>query len=142
MKNDKVTIKIPRRIYMKIQHIVDGDSGSIPVVLWLRKGGASANGANRRLTVALSSTGTTSGPIGSLISVPVRLTGTPTEFTFNIPVARDVALSTGSAIVLAVTNVTAGNNRRRVRVFPYTSGGVSTVDLFAENRGEFLPEDV
>ena len=27
MKNDKVTIKIPRRIYSKIQHIVDGDSG-------------------------------------------------------------------------------------------------------------------
>ena len=27
MKNDKVTIKIPRRIYIKIQHIVDGDSG-------------------------------------------------------------------------------------------------------------------
>ncbi len=27
MKNEKVTIKIPRRIYMKIQHIVDGGSG-------------------------------------------------------------------------------------------------------------------
>lgn len=108
-------------------------AGSIPVTLWISKGGSSASFVQRQLTVSLNSIGGTTGPIGG----PVVLTfaappnTAPAQFVFNIPLPADMMLTAGSQITLSVQNTTpgGGSGTRRTRVFPVSGGNNSRVDL-------------
>ncbi len=82
--------------------VIDGDVGNIPVELILRKGGTSGSFVSRSVQVALS---TSLGVIGSQTR-NILLNGTPTAFTFSIPIAGDINLPALSTISLTVTNVT------------------------------------
>ncbi len=101
-------------------------SGVVPVTLWLSKAGSGGSAAQRTVTVSLASIGTTTGPIGTPVSLTIAAppSTTPAEFRFDVPLAADVTLGAGSQVVLTVANA---NNR--TRVFPVGPGGNSRVDL-------------
>ncbi len=110
---------------------LDIDSGSIPVTLYVSKGGASNSLQSRTIQVALDTVGGTTGPLGT----PVTLTfgapsrNSPTPVVFNIPVASPVNLATGTQIRITVTNQTPGGGNRRLRVFPVSAGNFSRAEL-------------
>lgn len=108
--------------------IVDGNVPNIPVVLILRKGGTSGSFVSRTVQVTLS---TSLGVIGTNTQT-LALNGTPTPFTFPVPIAADIPLPSGSTINLTVTNVTPGGGNRTFRVFPVSGGVNSRVDLTSE----------
>ncbi len=106
---------------------------SIPVTLWVSKGGATGGSPQRTVTVSLSSIGTTSGPIGTPVTQTFAAPPSvnPLSVLFNIPLPSNITLSAGSQIVLTVTNITPGGGSRRVRVFPIGTTDNSRIDLNA-----------
>lgn len=108
--------------------IIDGNVGTIPVVLLLRKGGTSSSFVNRTIQVTLT---TSLGVTGSFTQT-VALNGTPTVHTFPIPIAADINLPAGSTISATVTNVTPVTGNAAFRVFPVSGGNNSRVELTAE----------
>ena len=107
--------------------IIDGDSGTIPVELILDRCNSCGNAA-RSVQVTLS---TSLGTIGT-VTRNLSLNGTPTPFTFLVPISGDIALPSGSTISLTVTNVTPGSGGRRINVYPDDSGSNSRVELTSE----------
>lgn len=108
--------------------IIDSNFNTVPVVLLLRKGGASASFVNRTIQVTLA---TSAGAIGTFTQ-SVALNGTPTAITFPVPIAADVPLAAGSTISMTVTNVTPGTSNATFRVFPVSGGNNSRVELTSE----------
>jgi len=90
-------------------------AGTIPVRLWMYR---NSNGSSRSVTVSLASTGTTTGAIGTAVTLnPLTLpTSAATEVVFSIPLASPITLAAGSRIVVRVTNNTSASNRRVVVV--------------------------
>ena len=107
------------------------NNGSIPITLWLSKGGGGGGPVQRTLTVSLASIGTTIGPIGTPVTQTFAAppSRSPAQFVFNIPLAADLPLGTGSQIVLTLANSTSGGGNRRIRVFPIGTASNSRVDL-------------
>jgi hypothetical protein len=107
-------------------------AGSLPVRLWIER---TNQGSSRTVSVALTSTGATTGPIGTpqtqTFTIPPRAAGT-TEIVFNLNLATDLVLAAGSQINLIVTNETPTSNHR-IRVVPVYAGRFSTVDLNANS---------
>jgi len=100
--------------------IIDGSSGSIPVVLWLDESGRDSE---RDVRVELR--------IGAMVIGSDSQTidfDTPKECTFYIPVSGDIALSSGDAITLYIENETNRRNRRLV-VSPTSGSDHSRVDM-------------
>ena len=108
--------------------VIDGDVGTIPVDLILRKGGTSGSSVFRSIQVSLS---TTLGTIGSQTR-DLFLNGTETNYTFSIPIASDINLPVGSTIGLTVTNVTPVSGNATFRVFPVSGGNNSQIGLTSE----------
>ena len=108
--------------------VIDGDSGVIPVELILRKGGTSGSFVSRSVQVTLA---TSLGVIGSHTR-NISLNGTPTAFTFSVPIAADISLPATSTISLTVTNVTPGSSNSVFRVFPESGGNNSRIELTSE----------
>lgn len=108
--------------------IVDGNVPNVPVVLVLRKGGTSGSFVNRSIQVTLTST---AGFIGT-VTQNIALNGTPTPFTFPVPIAADIPLAAGSTISMTVTNVTPGTGNATFRVFPASGGVNSRVETTSE----------
>ena len=108
--------------------VIDGNVATIPTVLVLRKGGTSGSFVSRTIQVTLS---TSLGVIGTNTQT-VALNGTPTPFTFPVPIAADIPLPAGSIISATVTNVTPGPNNYAFRVFPVSGGINSRVELTSE----------
>ncbi len=108
--------------------VIDGDVGTIPVDLILRKGGTSGSSVNRSIQVTLS---TTLGVIGSQTRNLV-LNGTPTNHTFAVPIGGDINLLAGQTISLTVTNVTPVTGNATFRVFPESGGNNSQIGLTSE----------
>ena len=104
---------------------------SIPVTLWMSKGGSSGGSPQRTITVSLSSVGPSTGPIGTPVTQTFAAppSVTPASVLFNIPLPLNTTLLTGSQIVLTVTNVTPGGGNRRTRVFPIGTADNSRIDL-------------
>ena len=112
--------------------LVFGNGPTIPVTLWVSKGGNGGGLVTRRLTLTLDSIGTTSVTIGTLVnqsfSAPRR--STPADVTFDIPVTSPpVTLSPGSQIRLTLQNTTSGGGNRRIRLFPIGTISNSRVEL-------------
>ncbi|MDW3095749.1 MAG: DUF11 domain-containing protein [Gammaproteobacteria bacterium] len=107
--------------------IIDGDNGTIPVELILNRCNSCGN-ASRSVQVTLS---TSLGVIGT-VSRNLSLNGTPTSFTFLVPISGDISLPSGSTISLTVTNVTPGSGGRRIFVYPENGGSNSRVELTSE----------
>ncbi len=107
---------------------IDGNVGTIPVVLLLRKGGTSASFVNRTIQVTLN---TSLGVIGTFTQT-VALNGTPTAHTFPVPIAADINLPAGSTISATITNVSPGTGNAAFRVFPVSGGNNSRVELTSE----------
>ena len=107
---------------------IDGDSGTIPVELILRKGGTSSSSVSRSVQVTLA---TSLGVIGSQTR-NLSLNGTETAYTFSIPISGDINLPASSTISLTVTNVTPGSGNAAFRVFPEDSGNNSRIELTSE----------
>jgi uncharacterized repeat protein (TIGR01451 family) len=107
------------------------DSGTIPITLNVSKGGANGNLVTRRLTVALSATGASTGPIGTPVtqtfSAPSR--NSPATVVFNVPIAAPLTLLPGTQITLTLTNTTPGGGARLIRVFPVSGAVNSRIDL-------------
>ena len=107
------------------------NSGSIPVTLYVSKGGPSASLVSRTMQVVLDTVGTTTGPLGT----PVTLTfgapsnNAPIPVVFNIPLTAPVNLATGTQLRVTVTNQTPGGGNRRLRVFPVVGGNFSQLDM-------------
>lgn len=108
--------------------IIDGDSGSIPVELILRKGGTSNSSVTRTVQVELA---TSLGIIGSQTR-NLTLNGTATAYTFSIPISSDINLTSASSISLTVTNLTPGSSNSTFRVFPESGGNNSRIELTSE----------
>ncbi len=107
---------------------IDGDSGTIPVELILRKGGTSGSSVSRSVQVTLA---TSLGVIGTHTR-NLSLNGTPSPYTFSIPIAADINLPALSTISLTVTNVTPVSGNAAFRVFPESGGNNSRVELTSE----------
>lgn len=107
---------------------IDGNVATIPTILVLRKGGTSGSFVSRTIQVTLS---TSLGVIGTNTQT-IALNGTPTPFTFPVPIAADIPLPAGSTISATVTNVTPGPNNYTFRVFPVSGGVNSRVELTSE----------
>ena len=107
------------------------NSGSIPITLYVSKGGTSNPLRSRTIQVALDTVGGTAGPLGT----PVTLTfgapsrNAPIPVVFNIPVAAPVNLAAGTQIRVTVTNQTPGGGNRRLRVFPVSGGNFSRAEM-------------
>lgn len=101
-------------------------AGLHPVRLWIRR---NYYGSSRTLTVALASTGATSGPIGDPVTRTVSMWGT-TEIVFNVSLPSEVTLLPGSQITLTVTNNTS-SYYYSVYVYPSNEGANSRIDLNA-----------
>ncbi len=107
--------------------VIDGSNGTIPVELILDRCNSCGNAA-RSVEVTLS---TTLGTIGT-VTRNLSLDGTPTPFTFLVPISGDISLSPGSTISLTVTNVTPGGGGRRINVYPVDGGNNSRVELTSQ----------
>jgi hypothetical protein len=107
------------------------DAGSIPVTLFLSKGGSGGGAVTRTLTVALDTIGSMTGPLG----LPVTQTfsappsPSPAELTFNVPLTSASTLATGTQIRLTLINATSGGGGQTIRVFPTSSGQNSRIEM-------------
>ena len=111
---------------------IDGGIGvSIPVTLYVSKGGGSGGVVTRTLQVALDTIGATTGPLGAPVTLTfgAPVSSSPIPIVFNIPMAVPVSLATGTQIRMTVTNLTPGGGNRRVRVFPVSGGNFSRAEL-------------
>jgi len=105
-------------------------AGLHPVRLWISR---SRDGKSRTLTVALASTGATSGPIGDpvtrIFTIPSGPGGT-TEILFNVSLPSEITLLPGSRITLTVTNESSPH-KHSVTVHTSFEDDSSRVDLNA-----------
>jgi uncharacterized repeat protein (TIGR01451 family) len=107
------------------------DAGTIPVTLYVARNGRQFFG-QRRLQVALSATGSVSGPLGTPVTQQFSAPplGSATELTFNIPLSSVTTLPIGTQIALTLTNVTPGSGfPRLIYIEPSFSGNSSRIDL-------------
>jgi uncharacterized repeat protein (TIGR01451 family) len=105
-------------------------AGLHPVRLWISR---SRKGKSRTLTVALASTGVTSGPIGDPVTRSFTIShgrrGT-TQIIFNVSLPSEITLLPGSHITLTVTNESS-SDKDSVTVHPSFEDDRSRVDLNA-----------
>ncbi len=127
---DKTQPPVSWRLTPQLQDDLTIGSGSIPVSLYLSKGGANGNAVQRQIQVALSDS---SGPIGSTVTLTLAAppSSAPGLFVFNLPLASDRTVASGETITLTLTNVTPGGGTRRTRVFPVVGANFSRVDMNA-----------
>lgn len=100
--------------------VISGDSGAIPVELYLDTQPNLFDTGYRLITVTLSSSSGILGTIGPQWH-QLSLSG-PAPVTFNIPVAGDINLQPGDTLQLTVSNTTGGGNYR-LFVYPQSGGG-------------------
>jgi len=104
-------------------------AGLHPVRLWIQR---NTRGTSRTVTVVLSSTGATTASLGSVAQTFTIAANTPTEIIFNINLASETTLASGSQLVLTIAN-SSGRRNRRIFVIPVSSGSYSRIDLNASS---------
>lgn len=119
------------RLTPATQDLLTLTNGTIPVTLYVSKGGGGGNPVQRSLQVSLASTGAFTGPVGTPVTLAFAAppSSAPAPFVFNVPLPADLNLATGSQLTLTVTNVTSGGGNRRTRIFPTNGGNNSRIDL-------------
>lgn len=106
------------------------DAGNVPVTVYLSKGGGGGNSVQRELRVTLAANGTTLGTAQTQ-TFAAPPSSAPAALTFNIPLAAQTTLSSGTTLTLTAENLTPGGGTRRIRLFPVSGGNFSRIDLAA-----------
>ncbi len=140
---DKTQAPVTWRLTPEIQSSLSLDATSVPVTLYVSKGGGMGGSASRTLTASLATTGAAVGPLGTPVTQTFAAppSGSPIPITFNIPHAGVSNLPAATQINLTLTNTTPGMGNRRVRVFPLSGGNRSTIDLPALNVIDVVSSD-
>ncbi len=105
-------------------------AGSLPVTLYVSKGGGGGGSVQRTLTVAVAdSVGAVGAPVTLSFAAPPSTA--PAAVTFSLPLAAERLVTAGETLTLTATNVTPGGGNRRIRVFPISAGNFSRVEFDA-----------
>lgn len=127
---DKTQPPISWRLTPALRTDLTLDAGSIPITLFLSKGGGGGSAVQRELRVTLAVDGVTLGASQTQIFAAPP-SANPLELTFSVPLAAQQTLPAGSTLTLTLENLTAGGGNRRIRVFPTSGGQNSRIDLAA-----------
>ncbi len=127
---DKTQTPVTWRLSPALRSDLTLDAGTVPITVYVSKGGGGGNSVQRQLRLTLASNGSPLGPaVTQTFAAPPS--GTPLAVTFNIVLGAQATLANGSTLTLTAENVTPGNGNRRIRVFPVNTGNFSRIDLDA-----------